>query len=229
MRIANAVLLFALSVKGASFDVVSIRPSSPDEQGTHSQSNDYGMRIGNFTVRRIISRAYDIPEERITGGPKWLDQNRFNIEARVERPVKDMKPLLQSLLQERFGIRLRRESRLVTGYLMVVAKGGLKVAPTAPGTPNHDNGSRGNMDGANVSMSRLAGRLTALLGFPVDDGTGVTGGFDFSLRWNPDENAVSELPSIFTAMPEQLGLKLEARKVAVDFLTVESATLPSEN
>lgn len=185
--------------------------------------------------------AYRIrPEDRILGGPKWLDEKHYDIDARAEHPDGGIMNMLQALLAERFHLSLHNETRLLPGYALVITKSGMKARRSAPDTPanrlNTTNGSRGRMDASALSMEALAARLVGYLNARVMDATGLPGYFDFGLRWNPDDSQADgppsngpDGPSLFTALQEQLGLKLEPRKVPTDMLIVDHAELPSEN
>ncbi len=191
--------------------------------------------------------AYRIrPEDRILGGPKWLDEKHYDIDARAEHPDGGIMNMLQALLADRFHLTLHHETRPLSGFALTVARGGakMKVSPvgtdtvkpnTRTGVPGPD-GSRGRMDASALSMEALAARLVGYLNAPVMDATGLPGYFDFGLRWNPDDSQADgppsngpDGPSLFTALQEQLGLKLEPRKVPTDMLIVDHAELPSEN
>jgi len=237
------LLTAVLALQAASFDAASIKPSSPDATGSNSHADAGLITMRNVTLRRCIMIAYRIrPEDRILGGPKWMDEKHYDIDARTDHP--DPKtgiiPLLQSLLAERFQLTLHPETRALPGYAITLSKNGMKARLSAPDTPanqlNTTNGGRGRMDASALSMQGLAQRLESLLNAPVMDATGLPGYFDFTLRWNPDDAQADappsngpDGPSLFTALQEQVGLKLEARKVPTDMLVIDHAELPSEN
>jgi len=222
----------ALLAQTASFEVASVKPSNPNEVGSNTDSDPGRITMQNVTLKRCIQRAYDVPDIQITGGPKWLNENRYDIEAYAGYPAgyNEVNEMLQRLLANRFRLTLHRETRSLQGYAIVVAKGGLKMKPSAPGTRGHTNDGAGSVVSTATPISRLALKLSVLLGVPVTDETAVSGPFDFILRWIPDNAADTTAgPSLFTAIQEQLGLKLEARKVPVDVLVIDHADLPSEN
>lgn len=161
-----------------------------------------------------------------------MDESRYDIEARAGYAAQyaELNQMLQTLLAERFHLKLHHETRSLQGYAIVVAKDGLKMKPSAPGTRGHTNDNPGSVVSTATSISRLALKLSVLLKVPVLDETGVNGSFDFALHWIPDEAADPTAgPSLFTAIQEQLGLRLEARKVPTDMLVVDSAEPPSAN
>jgi uncharacterized protein (TIGR03435 family) len=157
--------------------------------------------------------------------------------------------LLQQLLRDRFQLAVHRQSKKLAVYELTVAKGGLKMKEAtcvgAPGPANPCGGTstagRGKLIGRAVLMAVLAKDLSGMLGRPVLDRTKLKGEFDLDLSWTPDETSrrnggdpdavapVSDGPSVFTAMQEQLGLTLKAAKASVDVLVVDRAELPTEN
>jgi uncharacterized protein (TIGR03435 family) len=181
-------------------------------------------------------RLDTIAEDQILGGPKWIDATRYDILARADYAAgePELLMMLQPLLADRFQLKLHHETRTVPGYVLSVAKGGIKAASADPNRHSAGNGGRGFIDATASQLSELTIRLSALLGRPVVDMTGDRRKFDFHLRWAPDETLAgagssSDNPSLSTALQEQLGLKLEARKVQADVLVVDRAELPSDN
>ena len=146
--------------------------------------------------------------------------------------------MLQSLLAERFKLSFHRETRALPGYALVVGRGGLKAKPSEPEADSRTNSRWGSLEAAGCSMAHLALKLSEVLHLPVADFTAVPGEFDFQLKWTSDEmqatppDAVPDAasgPSLFAALQEQLGLKLESRKVPADVLVIDHAEKPSEN
>jgi uncharacterized protein (TIGR03435 family) len=221
-----------------SFEVAAIKPS-PDPTGSSSGIFETKGRIEarNVTLRRCIRGAYDIAEAQIVGGPKWIDQDRFYIEAKAAVPADDpeLMLMLRTLLAERFKLVLHEEKRVVSGYQLVLGKSGLKAQSSASKENSAGNLGRGRLEAKGYSMSQLAIKLAEVLHAPVIDRTGLTGKFDFNLRWTPDEMQTSPSqdaasgPSIFSALQEQLGLKLEAGKIPGNVLVIDSAEKPSAN
>ncbi|HVW10798.1 MAG TPA: TIGR03435 family protein [Bryobacteraceae bacterium] len=233
MKFKISILAFLpILIHAAAFDVASVKPANPNAVGSNTDSDPGRLTMQNVTVKRCIMRAYEVPDLQITGGPKWMDETRYDIEARADHPAgyAELNQMLQSLLAERFHLALHRETRSLQGYAIVVAKDGLKMKPSAPGTRGHTNDGPGSVVSTATSISRLALKLSVLLGVPVVDQTGVSGSFDFTLHWIPYGAADPMAgPSLFTAIQEQLGLRLEARKVPVDMLVVDRAEPPSGN
>jgi uncharacterized protein (TIGR03435 family) len=220
-----------------AFEVAAIKPSTagPGSSGSHSRNGR--LTIDNMTLKEIMMWAYGVQAYQISGGPNWMTADRFQVDAKAEDkvPGEQLRLMMQTLLAERFQLTFHREKKEMTAYALVVAKSGMKIKPVE-GEGSSTNTNNGKMTAKHVSMQRLAEVLSRQLGLPVVDETHVAGGFDFTLEWSNDrqqraaaETGANEGPSIFTALPEQLGLKLETRKVPVEILVVDRAERPSDN
>jgi len=236
--VPSALLLTTLLLKAASFEVATIKPADPGAGGSSGEDGREGrLRVYNVTLKRCIRYAYAIAEDQIVGGPKWIDNLRYDIVAKADHPTgePELLRMLQSLLANRFKLEFHHESRSLPGYALTAVKGGIKAQASDPNRHSGANGGRGFIDAVASPLSELTIRLSALLGRPVVDMTGETRKFDFHLRWTPDDtqtgadSATPDGPSLFTALQEQLGLKLDSRKVPVDVLVVDRAELPSDN
>jgi uncharacterized protein (TIGR03435 family) len=221
-----------------SFEVASIRPTpnADPTQGTWSLPNTGEFQTHSLALNWIIRLAYDVDAKQIEGKPAWLDSDCYDIHAKPEGGLKltreQLRPLLQDLLQQRFHLAVHHETRLVSGYALVVAKSGAKLQPTKGGvTPNwRDDFSPGNLKGRNLTTAFLAQQLTPAAGLPCVDRTSLTGNYDISVEYNAELDPNSPLPSLFTALQESLGLKLEPQKVPVDFLVIDHIDrTPTEN
>jgi uncharacterized protein (TIGR03435 family) len=163
---------------------------------------------------------------------RWIDERSYDILAKADQPAAEpeLLTMLQPLLADRFQLQIHHETRTLPGYELTVDKDGVKATVvTDPARTPGGNGGRGFIDGYASAFGSLASRLSALLGRPVVNVTNDKRRFDFHLKWNPDDTAASDMPSLFTALQEQLGLKLESKKVSVDVLVIDRAELPSEN
>lgn len=238
MRIVTILLLCSGFLFSApSFEVATIRRSSPD-MGTSDRESFQGgvLRMGNVTLKQIVRYAYGISETQIFGGPKWMEDYRFDIVAKADGSVNrdNLLTMLQPLLAERFHLTLHHETRTIAGYALEIAKAGIRMSVSDRTDGPGSNTSQTSINAFAFPMPQLAIRLAVVLQRPVVDMTGDKRVFDFNLRWSPDGAqgggpGVTELPTLFTAIEEQLGLKLEARKVPVDAIVVDSAELPGEN
>ena len=181
-----------------------------------------------------ISQAYGIDMQYIQHDAEWIDSQLYDIDAEVEggKPLtqEQMEPLLQNLLQQRFHLRAHRETKTVSGFLLVIAKDGEKLQPTKEGTQAGGMLLPDRLDASAISTEALAGILKRRAGKPVVDKTGLTGSYDIHLSFAPFNDPNSALPDLFTAIQEQLGLKLEPAKVPVDTLVIDHVDrVPTEN
>ncbi len=221
-----------------SFEVASIKLSKSAE-GSDSHSTPGYLRMQG-SLKSIIRIAYAVRLDQVEGGPVWIDQEHYQIEARANEPATGQRLLdmLQTLLVEKFKLEFHRETKSVSGYALIRDKGSLKMSEVKPGGL-HLRATAGSMTGQTVSMADLATNLSRTLGMPVTDETGLAGFFDFTLKWAPEKTTPSVStadpsldsggPSIFTAIQEQLGLKLEPRKVSKEILVVDRAEKPPLN
>jgi len=262
----------AQTVARPEFEVASIKPSAPDARGMFIRGTPGGrLNITNMTLKELIVIAYRVQPFHVSGGPAWLDSLHYDISAKSENSPKpdELQLMLQSLLADRFQLTIHRETKELPIYALVMAKKDGKLGPglveskegsctppdpskppppLEPGKPPA-LGCGGLMmqpralRGVGVGMAQFAPMFSRLLGRTVVDKTGLTGKFDISMEWTPDQAQIARLPpdapkpppsdpagpSIFTAMQEQLGLKLESQKRPVEMIVVDRAEKPSEN
>ena len=232
------------------FDVASVKPSNPNSTNGTVVSVTPGGRLHavNATLKDLIETAYDVRSFQIEGGPKWAD-SKYDIDATpgslpqgatVSPGWTNVRFEVQALLKDRFELQLHRETRTAPIYSLAIAKGGIKSsALSATQTPQKGiNAGQGTMLGEAASMTQLAYKLSRLLQRPVVNNTGLEGNYDFKLEWTPEPepSAPDGQPadssvggSIFSALQEQLGLRLDATKGPVDVLVIEHVDKPSEN
>ena len=233
------VLLSALLFQPA-FDVASVRPSSPNADGATSDLQPGRFRGTNRTVEWMMRIAYGVQAAQISGGPSWLRSDGFDIMAKTEAPeaatTKGMevqiRPLLRQLLEDRFQLKVHRETRSAPVFSLVPAKNSPNLTPARGGEMSMQNSAaQGKMilEATAVSMKEIAAFLSKQLGRPVTDRTGLPGSFDIRLEWSPDPGPDSTAASIFAALQEQLGLKLETQRGTVEQIVVDSVSRPSEN
>lgn len=228
---ALAIGLLAASLSGQTppaFEVASIKPSTAPPGSASGVNSDIGrMSARNVTVRGCVKSAYGIPEARILGGPKWVDEERYDIDAKAGSPAGDdaLMAMLQQLLTERFHLAFHRETRPLNGYALVVGKKGLTAHRSESAAGSRTSSSRRSIDATRCSMPHLAATLSGILHAPVVDMTTIEGEFDIKMQWTPDDLQ----SAVFPALEEQLGLKLEGRKVPTEVIVIDSAQKPSEN
>lgn len=238
-----------LRAQTLTFEVASIKPSDPDARGVRLQIlPGGGFKGDNVPLRELIQFAYEVQPFQIEGGPKWLNSEGYDILAKApksdltEADVEQLRQRVRALLAERFQLAVRQEKKEVPVYALVVAKNGPKLKQsenTAPGSRQMMRGRPGDLTAEGIEIRGLATFLSRSLERPVIDKTGLTGKYDFSLQWTPErrgpdamENAPAPDPmgaSIFTAIQEQLGLKLESQKGMADVVVIERAEEPTEN
>ncbi len=231
-----------------TFEVASVKPSAPDSPGMFIRPlPGGGLRVSGASVKNLISLAYDVRAFQILGGPEWVEGERFDIEARAQTsdavPPADpadrreeqrrIMERLKSLLGERFQLSLHSETREQPVYALVVARGGPKIQETTD-PPGLIRKGRGTLKGQAVGMAMVALNLSNELGRRVIDKTGLAGKYSFELKWTPFQPSAAPVddgsePSIFTALPEQLGLRLESQRGPVEMLVIDRAEKPSAN
>lgn len=219
------------------FEVATVKPASPEE----IQSGSSGCKTGhgravctNVTLKRCIVGSLHIGPGQVVGGPGWIDSDRFNVEGKAAEPVDDdavLDAMMQTLLQERFHLTFHRENRNMPALVLEVAKNGPKLEK-ASGTEPVTDGSHGSLALKNTTMEGLAERLARVTELPVVNRTAIDGVFNMKLQWTPEgENpkGPGSPPSLFTAIQEQLGLRLQSQKAPVSVLVVDRAEKPTEN
>jgi uncharacterized protein (TIGR03435 family) len=238
---------FALAGRGAAqqaqkFEVASVRIMQDREKLPTAQQMYYMSPSGaaQFTVRNVtlgylIGWAFKVGglAQPITRRPAWMDSTYYEVTAKPEGDVglsyDELRPLVQGLLQERFHLTYHMETRKAKGYALVVANGGPKLTPTK-GAAKHAYLMEGRLDAANAPVSDMAMMLGAPLGQAVVDETGIKGNYDMTLKFAEMDATDSGLPSIFTAVEEQLGLKLVGQMVTVQTFVIDHVDrVPTEN
>lgn len=241
-----------------AFDAASIKRSQSAPGAATGVLNQPGGRLvaTNATLRLLIRAAYQRQSFQIVEGPVWLDTDHFDIQARGDATATpaQMRSMLQMLLVTRFHLVVHSNQREMPIFYLVVAKtnGALgpqmhvatqdcATRPPSPGIPPPPGGGggcgigggRGRVSGRGVTTAQIATSLSATLNTIVQDQTGLTGTYDLDLTWTPDApagvSAPIDGPTIFAAMPEQLGLKLEPAKASIDVLVVDGAAPPRED
>jgi uncharacterized protein (TIGR03435 family) len=213
------------------FEAATIKPSKdqPGHSGSHSRT---GMIVlTGQTLKGLICVAYQVKDFQVSGGPKWMDGDRFDINAKAEGAADgvQLKNMLQTLLADRFQLVFHREQKIGPAYALVLVKSGLKIKPVEGATGSNSNGGKGQLTVTGMTMPRLADLLTRELKTPVVDLTETAGAYDFKLEWSIEGDANDAQSALFAALQQQLGLKLESRKLPVDLIVVDRAEKPSEN
>ena len=233
----TALLTICIGVAFAQapvFEAASVKPSDPTKPESFWNVSPGRLNVRNMSLKSLVMAAYDVKRYQVAGGPKWVDSDRFNIVAKLEdtgdrsRGKEAAMRLLgaaQALLAERFQLLIHNETKSVSGYSLVNAKGGFKLKPAAGDGSSSIRTGKTKMEAHGYSMERLAASLSTQLEGPVADATGVEGTFDFVVEWSLDDSG----PSLFTALQETLGLRLESRKVSVPVIVIDRAEKPAGN
>ena len=240
------------AVPQAAFDVATVKPSER-LSGSSTFRGRPDFLIAGGTVFSMIEYAWDLRDFQVTGGPGWIHTATWEVTAKVDQPVADWSTLsneerakieqqrMQAVLGQRFALRCHFETKELPVYNLVLAKGGSKLKPTptaatTKGSLDLNGRNRENrVEAKGVTMDPVVAMLTQSLGRTVVDKTGLSGLYDFTLTYTSDADAGSPNsdapsgPAIFTALEEQLGLRLESAKGAVPVFVVDSITRPSEN
>ena len=228
-----AIWAVCVSALGQQFEVASVKPSSADQGSSSGIRTGHGrLDAQNVTLKRCIIGAYSIGPHQIFGGPDWLDSDRFEIVAKTEQPIDDdgaLMVILRGLLAERFKLALHRETRIIPALVLEVAKNGPKLekaqaAGAITNTSSNKTGISIAAQGADMdAFARILARNTDL---PVVNQTGLEGIFNLNLQWTRDS---TNGPSLFTALQEQLGLRLRSQKAPVEIIVIDHAEKPSQN
>jgi uncharacterized protein (TIGR03435 family) len=246
--LALLCLFFTLRLRAADaprFEAASIRPT-PDSVPFFGHMPSNGKFSGSgIVVRLMLMFAYDVQESQIADAPSWVGTDRWTVDANSEPGAHhtddETRQMLQNLLQERFGLRMHRETREQSAYVLKIAKSGPKLKASETGATNIriNNNSIGLEHG---EISRLTQLLSSALGKPVVNQTGLTGHYNLSLQWNDapvtdggviglDAHAAADpnRESIFSAIQDQLGLQLVSQRAPVEMIVIDKIERPSPN
>jgi len=217
------------------FEVASIKPHNSDEGVPHVSIKADPGRINytNVTVRSLIRQAYGLKVYPLSGAADALSSDRYDIVATAfgAASKERVELMLQSLLAERFKLVLHRETKELPVYALVVSKTGVKVREVQDdgSAPEIGSGGGHQIKAHHISMKALTSSLQGYIGDPVVDTTGLAGLYDLNLDCNPDESISADGGSLFEAVQQQLGLKLERRKGPVEVVVIDHVEKPSEN
>ena len=227
-----------------SFEVATIKPTAPDwgSQGFHSGN---GRRIwcDNETAANITQFVYGVHPKQLVGAPSWFFEQRWDVDGYPdvagEPDYKQMQGMYRKLLEERFGLKFHREKRNMSAYVLTVAKSGSKLQKSVDQEAMSDttytqwNSQRRVLRVTSTTMPEFVMTLNFDMEKPVVDQTGLTGKWDFLLQWRPDTapdtGDTNALPGLFTAIQEQVGLKLEGTSAPVEVLVVDRVERPGAN
>jgi uncharacterized protein (TIGR03435 family) len=226
------------------FEVASVKPSQSDERPRLGVSPGGRLNVTNATLKYLIQFAYTVQDYQISGGPPWMRSARYDIAAKFD-PLSSRSPdprinrahdalMMQTLLADRFQLKLRLETKVLPRYTLVRARNRPKLRDNGKPAQLTDvriSGGTGRIAAQKATMPLFAEVLSQALGRLVLNETELNGNYDFSLEWSPDAQPDFDAtgPSIFTALQEQLGLKLESNKGPVEMLVIDHAERPDAN
>jgi uncharacterized protein (TIGR03435 family) len=235
-----------------SFEVATIKPSKPDDPRKGFIVRGDQFHIINQPLSAILSFAYDVQVKQLIGLPPWADTDKYDIDGKPDGEGapsgKQWKVMIQKTVAERFKLTFHREKKELPVYVLSVAKTGPKLTKSE-GDPNglpglFFRGKLGDLGVRNASMTDFTGLMQeAVLDRPVLDQTGISGRYDFTLVWTPDDSQFAGMgakippptdnanapPNLYTAIQEQIGLKLDATKAPADVMVIDHLEKPSEN
>jgi uncharacterized protein (TIGR03435 family) len=245
------------NAKLPQFEVASIRQNKSGGRSMSWKATADGFTCTNASLKLLVANAYGIRYDLISGGPGWVETTGFDIQAKVagedvaaykKLTQKQRDTVLQALLVDRFQLKVENVTKVLPMYDLIVAKGGPTLKTSPPVTPEaEDEGKKtkprgvftfgpGNFKGQYLDLGTFAANLSDVLESTVADKTGMKGQYDIDLKWTPEDekgsgtdNGADADLSIFTAVQEQLGLKLQPTKGPTDTLVIEHAEMPSQN
>ncbi len=235
----------------AVFEVATIKPSKPDTPGKIITFRGRALITVNTTLTDLLSFVQGVHAEQIANAPAWMASDKYDITAQPEATglpnERQLKAMLQKLFEDRFKLTLHRDKKELAVYALTAGK----TAPKLTRSERDPNGlpglffkQIGNLQAMNANLSDLAALLQGtVLDRPVVDRSGVAGRYDFTLLWTPDESQFKGMgirvptptgdpnapPGLFTAIQEQLGLRLESTRAAADVIVIDRVERPSEN
>jgi len=252
MKVLTLVITVAIAVMPAAsqipaqkpaFEVVSIKPSTGGTTIIGNQRGGRFVAMNVSTIMLFLMAFRPMQANQIVGGPDWLRTDRFDIQAKADGALTPQQSdaAVRAILEDRFQLRTHREIRELAVFELGLTKGGAKLKPVdmansvvpRSGMPPAGavSSGPGRIVSSAIPTTQLATVLSAVLGRPVIDKTGMNGSFEVNLQFVPDVTTAQQDagPTIFTALQEQLGLKLESAKGPVDVLVIESVSKPTEN
>jgi uncharacterized protein (TIGR03435 family) len=239
-----------------AFEVATIKPARPGIPGKGFTVRGGEVLTINTSVSDLLTMAYNLHAKQIVNGADWVSSQKYDITGKADVPglpgIEQFKLMIQKLVADRFQLKFHREKKELSAYVITVAKTGNKLTPSAA-DPNQLPGlffsGPGRFTARNATLTEFAQVMQgSAMDRPVVDQTGLTGRYDFTLNWTPDEfqfadirgpngalpqpppgRDTTEYPDLFTAIQQQLGLKIDSGKAPVDVLVIDHVERPSEN
>jgi uncharacterized protein (TIGR03435 family) len=235
-----------------TFAVATVKPAQNSNGMSFLRDLPDGIRIENLSVQEILRMAFRMQDDRVFGVPDWANVERFDVEAKVDDSdvaefekltLGQQSEMLVPLLVDRFGLKFHHEQRELPTYSLVIAKGGSKLKESnAEFAQRHLRPlGRGQLESIGTPLKALVPILSRQLGRTVFDETGLTGLYDYTLQWTPDDRfgpfpngsngdaGSASKPDLFTALREQLGLDLKSQRGRVEVVVVDHISQPNAN
>lgn len=260
----SGVAVLCLAQENAVIEVASVKTSNPATCGEYPMIDGHGDRydLKCVKVRYLIQSAYGVRDFQVRGGPKWIGSTQYDIAVKMASPAgaeksigeltdserrtkgNQLKAMLQTLLAARFQLKVHRETKQSPVLLLNVMKGGSRIKEQSGDISGGLNVGTGFLAGERTGISFLVQALSQITGRPVVDQTGMTGKYNFELKWTPDQsapnNVMGELvqsagapdpdrPPLFAALQEQLGLRLSSGRGPVEMVVVDRVEQPAAN
>jgi uncharacterized protein (TIGR03435 family) len=233
----------APNIDALQFEVASVKPNTSGSQNSNMQLHPGGRVTGtNVALGGLLRTVFNLQPHQLVNAPEWIDTARFDIEAKPDREIStredalapELLAMLRNLFAERFKLMAHREMRDTSVYALVTARTDGTLGPQMQRSQVDCEAVRcristntGRIVGTGTTISELMRRLSPTLGRPLVDRTGLSGAFDLELKWSPDQTADTVGPSIFTAIQEQLGLKLESQRAPIEVLVIDRLERPT--
>lgn len=224
------------------FEIATIKLSDPDKHNSGFHTSGTRLFFENQTMLEMMSFAYSVNHKQIVNAPDWFESKHFDIRGTADQPgipnITQQQEMLRALLEDRFAIKLHHDQRDMQRIVITVAHGGPKFTTTKsteflPDISCNGGGNERDCKFVAVTMDLFAEGMRFFQDRPVMNQTGLDGKYDFHLKWARDDappiTDANAAPSLYTAMPEQIGLKADASKGPTDVLVIDHAELPSEN
>jgi bla regulator protein BlaR1 len=241
-----AVAALAQAPAPTQFEVASIRPNTANDRIVTINVGPGGrFSVRGYTLKLLIQRAYDVMGWNISGGPGWIDSDRYDVTAKAnvagDLTEAQLRPMLQALLADRFKLKVHQSSKEMAGYALVVGRGGPKVKAAVDGEEHPDTFrmTGTGLSGQGITMENLARYVAGKLGQVAVDQTGLKRVYDLKVTWTVETDQSTGLPgadpraalqsAVFGALEDQLGLKLRPQKITVQMLVIDSAERASAN
>ena len=239
-------------VEPPKYEVASIKPNADDDFRFAFRIEPAGpLAATGVTLKRLMMTAYNVQDFRIVGGPDWVVSKRWDVQAKPNRAVSpgEIRPMLRDLLENRFQLQTHSEKRQLPVYELNVDRKGSKVPRVKDGETKADvQVGTGLIRLTKATAATFASQLSYALARPVIDKTSLSGEFDFALEWTPEPgedggtttaglptavgdqpSSIPDGPSIFTAITEQLGLRLKPGRGPVEVIVIDAVQMPTAN